>query len=519
MSYMDEKRLNHILKHFIEFDDINFEASTNYIDLYSNVDEKISMYFIYFHQNLNNLLQFMNSRGPKSHYTANESRFLLSLIGQIKEFQQTLNNTKYKFLIDEEYLKWMNYCELFLETSGGSTIPSDYERVSLKRFDPIFFLDNNSLVSENISFTFKIRPVGAGAYAKVYSFCEPNTGKKFAIKRLNKDIVGKELIRFKLEFEKMNKINNPYILRAYSYNENDNSYIMEYCDFTLKEYIEKNNNIEYMDVTFRRKIAMQFLNAINYLHSKGLLHRDVSLNNILIKEYDDNFVVVKLSDFGLIKDKDLGLTSTDSDIRGTIIDDTLTSFKDYNIKNEIYAIGVVLWFIFTGKKSLSTLTNEGIGYIVNKCIDRDHSKRYNDVNEIINDVVSHSKKNTVNDMSKEKKKKIMDYKPNSNIINGLNENSFSFLKAMVEDTKSNQMFYIKTLSGEKFQTSDGIFELDLEECSPREKVLWKDSFNTLIEKGLVRTIGSKSDIFEVTKIGYEIYDSTIKILKKIIMSI
>ena len=43
----------------------------------------------------------------------------------------------------------------------------------------------------------------------------------------------KELKRFKQEFEIMKSLNSPYIVDVYSYNDDNNSYIMEYMDFTL----------------------------------------------------------------------------------------------------------------------------------------------------------------------------------------------------------------------------------------------------------------------------------------------
>ena len=57
-----------------------------------------------------------------------------------------------------------------------------------------------------------------------------------------------------------------------------------------------------MTFQYRKNIALQFLKGLKYLHSKDMYHRDISFNNILIKEFDDNFVIVKISDFGLLKD-------------------------------------------------------------------------------------------------------------------------------------------------------------------------------------------------------------------------
>lgn len=72
---------------------------------------------------------------------------------------------------------------------------------------------------------------------------------------------------------------------------------MEYMDFTLEKYIEKNNaNLSYLQ---RKNIVKQILRAFDYIHKKGRLHRDISPKNILIKNYDDT-LVVKIADFGLL---------------------------------------------------------------------------------------------------------------------------------------------------------------------------------------------------------------------------
>lgn len=378
-----------ILNDFKENIDIS-KISSRYLRIYDEITGDLKEIFAYYHERLDILFSQMNSRAKNNHYfLADDSRELLNIIEILREYQELLEKTEYGFYLIGTYQQHLNYALTFLKQYRGSQIPVNYTEVSLIKYEPIFFV-NKILMSRKSEEEIKIidpKFIGEGAYAKVFSFREPLTKKLFAIKKLNKDIVGKELERFKKEFECMNKINNPYILKAYSYNEEDNSYIMEHCDLTLKKYISTNNAKDFMTFQYRRNIAFQFLKGLRYLHSKGLLHRDISFNNILIKKYEDNFIIVKLSDFGLIKDLNLDLTRTDSEIRGTIIDDTLTNFKNYNIKNEIYAIGVVLWFIFTGKTSLKN-DNSEIGKIVEKCIIRNHDERYNNVNEIIRDLSS-----------------------------------------------------------------------------------------------------------------------------------
>ena len=95
----------------------------------------------------------------------------------------------------------------------------------------------------------------------------------------------------------MNNLVSSYVLEVYKYDDKKNEYIMEYVDSTLEKYI--NNHME-LSIQSRKSMVMQIFKAFDYIHSRGILHRDISPQNILIKEYD-NVAVVKISDFGLVK--------------------------------------------------------------------------------------------------------------------------------------------------------------------------------------------------------------------------
>lgn len=349
----------------------------------------------------------------------------------------------------------------------------------------------------------KLKLIGSGAYANVYSFIEPLTKRKFAKKKLKTGSNEKEIERFKREFDIMHKFSNPYILKAYSFNTDENSYIMDYCDCSLKDYINKNNNKEFMNFEFRKNIALQLLSGLRFLHSKKVLHRDLSCNNILVEIFDDNIIRLKISDFGLEKDEKIDITSTDSTIKGTIIDDTLSSFKDYNIKNEIYVVGVILCFIFTGKSNVN-IEISNVSKIVNKCVTRNHDDRYNNVDEIIEDVKS------LNDMSNKvvytESNKISSEENLDETNLNVDECALQILKAMSEDTGGNRLYYIKSLSGNHIQTSDGKFSVHSSKLSPREKAIWKSAFNKLVKEELISALSSKNEIFEITAEGYEYLD-------------
>ncbi len=140
-----------------------------------------------------------------------------------------------------------------------------------------------------------------------------------------------------------------------------------------------------MSFASRKRIALQFLYGINYIHHEQLLHRDVSLQNVMLKVYGSGAVLVKLSDFGLVKDHDSEFTRTRTEMRGTIRDPALSSFKDYAVLNEIYSLGWVLSYIFTGREALKSGADK-VSRIIQKCTTIDPAQRYQRVIDLIADV-------------------------------------------------------------------------------------------------------------------------------------
>ena len=225
--------------------------------------------------------------------------------------------------------------------------------------------------------------VGEGSYAIVHKFTDPNYGIQFARKKLKKGVKPKEVERFHREFDIMKRFDFPYILKVYRYNESDNSYTMEYCEHTLKDYISHNN--QKMSLWARHKMAMQFLYAMNFLHKHDVCHRDLSYGNVLIHTYDDGAFAVKVSDFGLAKERGSDLTSTGSSMKGSIIDPALKSFRDFKPVNDIYSIGFILNYILTGKENLVT-DGSRLGSIIQKCSATNPADRCQTVKGIIEDM-------------------------------------------------------------------------------------------------------------------------------------
>lgn len=227
----------------------------------------------------------------------------------------------------------------------------------------------------------ELKLIGGGSYAQVYKYYDARYDKWYALKRAKKDLDEKELIRFKREFEDMKKLNSLYILDVYNYDTIKKQYTMELMDCTLEQYINKNNDS--IEEKQRRKISLQLFNAFEYIHSQGFLHRDICPKNILVKQYDDS-VIIKISDFGLVKEVESELTSDSTDIKGYYNDPTLKieGFKNYNILHEIYALTQVIIFVMTGKTNFDNLKEEKLRAYLLQGTNPDKTKRFQSLDEM-----------------------------------------------------------------------------------------------------------------------------------------
>ena len=202
------------------------------------------------------------------------------------------------------------------------------------------------------------------------------------IKRAKKDLSEKELERFKREFEEMQEFSSPYIIEVFRYDEAKNEYYMEYMDYTLDSFIQKNNSS--LPIATRKSIVNQILRAFQYIQSKDRLHRDISPKNILLKEYHDT-LVVKIADFGLVKVPDSSLTTVNTEFKGYFNDPSLLvdGFDTYNILHETFALTRVVYYVMTGKTNTDGITNEKLKDFVTKGINADKSVRYKSAIEMM----------------------------------------------------------------------------------------------------------------------------------------
>ncbi|MEQ7178393.1 protein kinase family protein [Enterococcus thailandicus] len=353
--------------------------------LYESVeDNRLRFCFAVFQNQFNALFSFLNEKAKSNnHFNADPSRDLIILIDKYEEFEHALSRTDYAFKMIDNYVNTIRFIQPHLSNSGGSTIPEDYQLLNIVKYEPIIYFEKRiEIVKESSSLYSSLKLVNSGSYAMVYKFKDTFYNQTFALKRARKELTSTELIRFNKEFENMKNMDSLYVLKVYSYNDDANEFIMEYVKQTLKEFIDSNNTK--LELFERKRLVAQLFNAFKYIHSKGVFHRDISLSNILVKEYDDKTVIIKVCDFGYLKESDSTLTRQNTEFQGSLNDPHLKIMgaDKYTIQHEIYALTQVIFYIMTGRKNLNNNKNKEIKMFIDSGMNADLSKRVKTLEEL-----------------------------------------------------------------------------------------------------------------------------------------
>ncbi|KAK8894663.1 hypothetical protein M9Y10_023100 [Tritrichomonas musculus] len=150
---------------------------------------------------------------------------------------------------------------------------------------------------------------------------------------------------FMTEIESLQVIDHPNIVKIFGFFMGDTKHppaiLLEYCRSNLKEKIKKLTNSE------RIRAIVDISSAMKEVHSIGLIHRDLKLENILLDENNR----IKVSDFGLCALIELDAeTLSRTTMKGTLkymAPEIFQERKDYDEKVDVYAFGVVVYLILT----------------------------------------------------------------------------------------------------------------------------------------------------------------------------
>lgn len=191
--------------------------------------------------------------------------------------------------------------------------------------------------------------IGVGGMAVVYKAYDNIDDRIVAVKILKEEYLANEDFRrrFKNESKAIAVLSHPNIVKVYdvSFGDRLQYIVMEYVDgITLKEYIEQQKVIDWKEAVH---FTTQILRALQHAHDKGIIHRDIKPQNIMLLPNGN----IKVADFGIARfSRNETKTMTESAIgsvhyispeqaRGEVTDN----------KADIYSVGVVLYEMITGQ--------------------------------------------------------------------------------------------------------------------------------------------------------------------------
>jgi len=208
-----------------------------------------------------------------------------------------------------------------------------------------------------------VEVIGKGAMGTVYKGYDRVLERPVALKAVRKDqveqaVAGQIIARFKNEAQAASRLNHPGIVGVYAYDDNKQfAYIaMEFVEGRgLRDFLARQERFGLQDVM---SIMSQLLDALDYAHENGVVHRDVKPANIIMTPKGR----VKVADFGIARIESSDLTQTGS-IMGTPAYMSPEQYAGQQVdrRSDIFSCGVVLYELLTGKKPFEG-PSESVGY-------------------------------------------------------------------------------------------------------------------------------------------------------------
>ena len=250
--------------------------------------------------------------------------------------------------------------------------------------------------------------IGSVGMSEVYRARCHKLNRYVAIKVLKKEFISDDAFvrKFKMEAQAAGALIHPNIVNYYDVvDEDDLHYIvMELVEgITLKNYIDQKGRLETDEaVDFAIKIA----EGLKAAHSRGIIHRDVKPQNVILAE-DHN---LKVADFGIARAVTAQTAST-SQAMGSVhyISPEQAKGEFTDERSDIYSLGITMYEMLTGKLpftgdtavsvALAHVNDDvtppsvynptipvGLEQVILKCMEKDADRRYQDADSLISDL-------------------------------------------------------------------------------------------------------------------------------------
>lgn len=262
--------------------------------------------------------------------------------------------------------------------------------------------------------------IGQGGMADVFLAMDTILNRQVAIKILRSELCSDpvSLVRFEREAQAATTLSHPNIVEIYDVGDyKGHRYIvMEYVPGkTLKQVIRSRGSLEADEAI---DIEKQLVSAVSEAHHKGIIHRDIKPQNVIVKSDGS----IKILDFGIAVAKGNSQVTQANNVMGSVhyLAPELAKGKPASVQSDIYSLGIVLFEMLSGDvpfkadsavqvalmqmrnempsiRSINPTIPQSIENIITRAAAKDPTKRYKSCVDMLDDLRTCFRRDRINE--------------------------------------------------------------------------------------------------------------------------